>query len=788
MKTLTINIDNDNRPIIEDSKLYNSSMMEIQYKQSFDAIESILSAQKYPLELIPIEGFDVECPNNILVFDGERGSGKTSCMLSVAKMLIEESVEPYKKLQLLSQTKFTMLPMLEPSFFDNERNVLNLIVSRLYNAFSKLTNIPSNKKREILSLFVEVQNKLKCMFGIKEKQDALEYLVNLSAAIDLRKKLKKLIDEYLMVTDGSPSKLLILIDDIDLNQNQASMMVEEIRKYLIQDNCIVLISVKIEQLSGILYRIYENEYKKTSDNDDIKIEIRNRVDRYISKLFPQRQRIFMPLPEVFLKYHIKVQAERIFDYQLVDDVTVEESIPELIFAKTRYLFYNTKKTASYIVPRNLRSIRQILKLLMEMPNYINGNGSDVVNKEVFKHYFYNDWVEQNIHPIHKSFVEELVSRGNLESLNYVVVHYLKKQITFNDSVSNTKEIVEIIDKVNQYYNISLGDVLSMLRMVENLNFDSSTQKLLFFIKAFYSIKLYEAYDTITPDMGSEEEPRIKYYICRNEKGIVDDDYQAILAGSVFNAPNTVSLLGKMQIHPNVFSNLFSAIGSEADKVNRGKLYNLIEFLMLYVSYRESNNMGAVHRHFVDKYYSHFDLESDHAYVGSFGSFIYNLYSYRKAIYRFEAIEQFSSFFNYFEDPKSNRLYNRLKDYAVNQRVGEKEKSDEAKMLSVCCFRNMEVLEDFYETIVANLQNLTLSHSTLSLFFKYAKDYSIYTYDRYDPDGTKEPYKINFSYMSIFDEFFNDSYVQEKLESAFKVINHDPKATRDTQTITSENMP
>lgn len=784
MNTITINIDNDNRPIIENGALFDKSLMTAQYRLAFDAIESVLNAQEHLPSTITIKN-NIEYPNNIVVFDGERGSGKTSSMLSVAKMLIEEGVEPYKNLKKLTDTHFVMLSMLEPSFFDNEHNVLDLFVSQLYKEFSELKEVNPNQKKEILALFVDVQNQLTCMLGKKGKQDALEYLVNLSAAMDLRVKLRNLVRKYLEIVGDGKTKLLILIDDIDLNQSQADRMVEEIRKYLILDNCIILVSIKFEQLYGILYRIYEKEY--SIKDDAVKIEIRDRVDRYLNKLFPQRQRIFMPQPEVYLKYILKVETERSFDYKLEDNGTVEESIPDLIFAKTRYLFYNTRKSPSLIVPRNLRSIRQILKLLMEMKNYKDGDSQSLVNKEVFKHYFYKEWIEQNIHPRDKDFVEELINRDSMESLNYFVLDKLNEFVFLNETEKNSKEINDILDKRNHYYNISLGDVLSVIRTVENQKFDIATKKLLFFIKAFYGIKLYEAYDTITPDMKPEE-MQPKYYICRKEKGVVTDDYQALLSGSVFNESTVNSKLGDLQMHKSAFSNLITAIDEEVEPENQVKLYHLIEFLMLYVSYRQSADTAVSQRRYDNKYYSEFEIDSDEAFIGNIGAFIYNLSRYKEAIDRFRNIDFLTPFFTFFDNPDNETLLAHLKKYAQEERKGNVKKSPMSKLLSVCCFRNMEVLEDFCETISPKLQNQMTPVEAILQFMKVAEDYSIFTYDRYEEGGQKHPYKISFGYISIFKDLLADQYVIEKLNSALKELPHEENKERDTQAGSSEDMP
>ena len=67
-------------------------------------------------------------------------------------------------------------------------------------------------------------------------------------------------------------------------------------------------------------------------------------------------------------------------------------------------------------------------------------------------------------------------------------------------------------------------------------------------------------------------------------------------------------------------------------------------------------------------------------------------------------------------------------------------------------------------------------------------YSIFTYDRYEEDEQKHPYRISFGYMSIFRELLADSYVNDKLNSAMKDLQHEEDKERDTQTKSSEDMP
>lgn len=797
MKTITINIDSDNRPIIDGIVQFPDSLLRAQYEQCFGAMESILVAQKSEINYSKEIASDIEYSNNIIVFDGDRGSGKTSCMLSVVNMLFDDGVKPYDQYQKLSEVEWQKLPMLEPAFFDSERNVLSLIVSRIYDDFINYKNGTSEEdKRKILNQFVKIQKELKCMFKDAEKQDALEYLVSLSSSVSLRNDLHDLISDYLHYKNSKATKLLILIDDIDLNQKAAISMVEEIRKYLVLDNCLVMVSVKIDQLSKILYNEYLREYKEI--DDEIRGIVHQRVERYLSKLFPQRHRIHMPLPKEYLHHELVIKSNQTLDYNIPAGTTVEEAIPDLIYAKTRFLFYNTRKATSFIVPRNLRNIRQLLKLLMEMKNYKDGDHDNetAINKEVFKHYLFNDWVEQNLPIEHTDFVRQLAQRNRYSAVNYLVHEYLARlspEVATNQTMSANVQI--------NHLNISLGDVFSDLRRVETYNHDFYTPGLLFFLKAYYSIRLYEAYDSITPDVVEGEQQDTKYLIVRKENDALTDNYQALVAGSLFNTESEnfrmSSDLANLRFSQRKIKALIEKAVSEVNQDKRMQMLKLVEFLMLYISYKDSAEMNGNYRSYSSPYYKELAIDSDKDYIATIGSLIYNLSRYDECIDRFNNCKEFAPFFAHYNySQEASSLYNELKNMALEQRAYRgSRKSDESKLRSICCFRNMEVLEDFYETVKNWPYHPEAEKSeSFASFFKKASEYSIYTYDRDNGEGVMEPYKISFGYFSIFAQLLESEIVKKEFEDLFKVDEVSETGTQenenngDTTGAKSENMP
>ena len=89
--------------------------------------------------------------------------------------------------------------MIDPSFFDKNHNILALFIARLYSSFVEWENDPQNARvidnsarPKLITKFVEVQQQLKSMFGKDNPADGLEFVVNLSASVQIKESIKKL--------------------------------------------------------------------------------------------------------------------------------------------------------------------------------------------------------------------------------------------------------------------------------------------------------------------------------------------------------------------------------------------------------------------------------------------------------------------------------------------------------------------------------------------------------------------------------------------------------------------
>lgn len=170
---IKFDLSGDNRPYIEGIDDYENSMFKNQYYQSFSLIDSYLRGialgQEDPSAL---EG-SIEKSNNIFAFDGNRGTGKTSCMLSVANILLDKNHRKVTNgLKFISDKAFHTISMIDPSFFDQNHNILALFIARLYSSFVEWEKDPQNARvidnsvrPKLITKFVEVQQQLKSMFG-----------------------------------------------------------------------------------------------------------------------------------------------------------------------------------------------------------------------------------------------------------------------------------------------------------------------------------------------------------------------------------------------------------------------------------------------------------------------------------------------------------------------------------------------------------------------------------------------------------------------------------------------
>lgn len=541
---------------------FQNSLFREQYTFALKLFKSIYSSQG------PV--------SNIIAFCGDRGEGKTSCMLSFMELLKNDSeLHKFESILPFKADDVEILDVIDPAFFDKKHNLIELVLGQMYGKIAGKSiqdadySAKLNERNNLLRYFQKAKRHLGHLEKEKrELYDELEELDALSAGVKLEECIGLLFEEYLKFQNKK--KIVLAIDDLDLNMTEGYKMAEQIRKYLNHKSCILLIGLNVSQLSTVIQNSIAMELK-TSPSESPELSVM--ASKYVMKLIPYGNRILMP--SIGELCNMKLQICRRGDAlkELKDLNSVKDEVTRLIFMKTRYLFYNEKGSVSPIVPMNLRSLRLLLGMLMHMEDF-EDNKSHSGNKRIFKSYFFNEWTKCLDN--HQNFVKDLFEYHDLSGINMFVINYFTEYCKVFD--------IKLPDvKIESEYDVSLGDVLKTLTYIANTNSDNEIKRLIFFLRSFYSMKLYELYDVISetkggvyPSVTSDDAEVVKVdTVFKNVNQL-----QKILNGSYFRYEQNSLLAPKQNKYPrdlhvidgNSFNKLLKEVATGLEK------YNDVEFV------------------------------------------------------------------------------------------------------------------------------------------------------------------------------------------------------------------
>ncbi len=381
-----------------------------------------------------------EFENNIIAFCGERGEGKSSAMMSFSKAVYEHDNHPdvsiFEGLDRIKNTYFAEPIVIDPSMLDDVHNVLDIILATLYKKFQdqyKENNqsIDGYKREELLDRFQKVyqcisliNNQNKMLDDEYDYEGNIGKLSKLGQSTGLKRELQELIQTYIEIMpdakkkDGKSGCLLVAIDDLDLCNSYAYKVAEQIRKYLVIPNVVIIMALKVEQLQLCVrennHKDYERMLRVPQERREICAEIANMSERYVAKLIPKIRRIYLPnvhmMQNVRLVYqegeeqektHIdqKEEEKKKSDKESVS--SVDKSLLNLIYQKTGMKFLPDKTGKNYFLPDNLRDTINIVALLMDMeePEGKNQEEENQVYYENvlrFFNYYERQWLFSNV--------------------------------------------------------------------------------------------------------------------------------------------------------------------------------------------------------------------------------------------------------------------------------------------------------------------------------------------------------------------------------------------------------
>lgn len=795
--------------ITEDYTSRKTSIFADQYKKALQVIDAFIDAKDDDADKTLQES-----RNNIIAFMGDRGTGKTSCMMSVLNML-DDHLKEGKKKQTIAP-----VDVVDPSFFDENTNIIYLVVGKMFAAFKESidkNNEETYKVHDLMTAFQDVLSQISMMgrSPLNENDTDIHQLGNLLVTVNLKKSLKKLVDCYLKFY--GKDFLVIPVDDIDNNTDQAYQMMEQIRKYLILPNVIILISFKLEQISNVVVLYFTKLYSPLSSKAKNMMNVADMAQKYLLKLFPLEHRVALPDLKTMMDKELEVYKGRDKKDAFLSGSSMKYTMTALIFRMTRYLFYHATGETSQIVPTNLREYRNLLSLLCNMDDY--RESKEEYNKQQFRDYFFGEWVEKHLNEDGQVIAKKLTENTEAGQFNKLVLSLLSKYKPLADiriqefqellSEDEMAEAIEarnrrildsryqriqyyeynrILDDGNLPYNVSMGDVFSVLNEWKKYLVSEDDRALFFFVESLYSINLYHYYDEVTEPQEAEisKNDDIDQTIKRLDELEGVSNYEKLIGGAFYN-PNLLKFLPFEGNTKNRKSRSYRVVNIKPLKDVLGRwvageeapsdlVFNMVEFFALTLSRRledkAKDSLSPFYRLIPEVYYRT-DLQKSLKAVFDLGSFFVSITDIQFAYNRLHS--------NLFELALSrpNSLLNKL-IAMTNERYGLGSKYDNNRFLSWCTIRNAVILQELGNSFSYVKTGRTKSSDQIDLlrdFFSQVASFHIKTYDRNDDDKTA--YDIKFDYAIVYAEMFNQLKTDVAASALFKQVFDDIEIAETT---------
>lgn len=541
MEEILLKLDNSvlNKIKIESLEEMKNSFFGKEYKKAEIQLKDIIESQKSVSKANEKEkNIDQDINNNIIAFVGERGTGKSSAMLSFKKKIVDGNLDKDKN-KIFNDVKFHNINNIDPKIMNTDDSIMETIIGKMFENYKNVSqNNHSLYERNLINCFEKVFSDLKLLNKSNKYSDMgddLENLINTSSALSLYNNFGKLVEQYLRYINQNKQEnkkydyLLISIDDLDLELTSAKSILEDISKFLIQDNIIILMAVKGEQLEEIIIqenitalKVYEENYINYLEDKNAKTnflnEARNKAIKYLEKILPYNRRIFLPKIDIDnISVEFNDQFHRLNDYK---KDSVKETIQNIYFKQYRYIIEDDHHLQS-IIPSNLRGLIEFFYFLSkvekikpeENPDKVKNTESQentksennfdyLSNIKEFKNYYINYITNEIKSIIIKNSLIDFINCP-IEEMNKRVFLFINDYVrTFLTEKEDNARDAYIIGDIDEFSknkrfiranNVSLGNVVSWIKLYENLIESDEEAKIIELIKLIVSIRYLEQY-------------------------------------------------------------------------------------------------------------------------------------------------------------------------------------------------------------------------------------------------------------------------------------------------------
>lgn len=252
--------------------------------------------------------------HSTITISGSRGSGKTSFILSVMKLINDIKNEEYF---YKFNKDLSSLGLIDPTIATTKEHILVNIVSRIKTDVTKNYNYKEKKKQDEFDSWKESLEKLA---GGLTQLDRVgsnsglshdlwddptmildEGLASAAAGYHLEYFFHKFIDHSLKLIEKKA--FVIAFDDIDTSFSSGWPVLEVIRMYLTTPQLIVIISGDIELFSSMIRNeqwkhfdkkyLYSNKQRSKNCHIDLSSQVEELEAQYLLKILPPDKRVYL---------------------------------------------------------------------------------------------------------------------------------------------------------------------------------------------------------------------------------------------------------------------------------------------------------------------------------------------------------------------------------------------------------------------------------------------------------------------------------------------------------------
>lgn len=526
-----IKLDAPYRVKYENIESFNDSIFSSIYAQAAQMTKEIIGKNREYQNLAKKRGNSYrnqEQIYNVISFVGGRGVGKTSCMLSFAEYLKDyyrvSKKEEFSEFYIEDELNFIGINAIDAGLLEEKEDIIEVVLARLLDAFQKLeensgygdSDFEFKKRRfnECLQKLYRSNQRRKQEREIDEFV-SIDNLQEMAISLNMRERMKELMETYIELIqsyyhvpsfDKKSYYIVITIDDIDMNLQKGYQMLEQIRRYLMIPNVIILLSYQYEQIQDVCNRYYYDGMRaieKLYDDKVFKKKILYLSKVYLAKVIPDGRRIVLPKVEDIER----LSGKELRIIPVEGEVRDAHSVMDTFMRKISRCFdlrfwYPDAELGIWSTPnfRDLSNLYNELHILKD-PCKMEGNRQNKNSTDLLKIYGENyEWLFDYIK--HKAFLElpddqyELFEKIVNDKPNelYRLVTKLSEWLLEKDTKGYYNQVAEMNRRNLELYSVksglnSYGNMVYLLSVIEK---SDQYQKLAILLKAYISASIRNA--------------------------------------------------------------------------------------------------------------------------------------------------------------------------------------------------------------------------------------------------------------------------------------------------------